>query len=223
MSALRAVAFDVGEVLIDETRIWARWARRLGVTELAFMGVLGGVAALGRSHRDAFQIIHPGLDVEEEMRRWAADEPDGLRNHFDADDLYPDVRPVFDALQDLGVQVIIAGNQPEEAGLALRRMDFGVEHILISDEIGVSKPDPRFFAWVCEAARATPDQVMYVGDRVDNDVRPAAAAGLIPVQIRRGPWGYLQRSWPDASLARYLVDDLHGVVDAVRNERGERR
>ena len=219
MSALRAVAFDVGEVLIDETRIWSRWAHRLGVTELAFMGVLGGVAALGRSHRDAFQLIRPGLDVEAEMRQWARDQPGSLRNHFDGDDLYPDVRPAFAALADLRLEVIIAGNQPVEAGAALRAMNLGVEHILISDEIGISKPDPAFFTRVCEVAGAKPSHVMYVGDRVDNDVRPAVAAGLVTVHLRRGPWGYLQRTWPDAALASYQADDLDGVVAAARTQR----
>ena len=28
---IKAVVFDVGETLIDETRIWSRWADRLGV------------------------------------------------------------------------------------------------------------------------------------------------------------------------------------------------
>ena len=38
---VRAVVFDVGENLIDETRIWTRWAERLGVPALTFLGVLG--------------------------------------------------------------------------------------------------------------------------------------------------------------------------------------
>lgn len=217
------MAFDVGETLIDETRLWARWADRLDVPALTFMGVLGGVAALGRSHRDAFQIIRPGIDVEAEMVAWAADEPNSLRNNFDADDLYPDVRPAFADLRDLGVQVIIAGNQPVQAGAALAAMDLGADAMLISDEIGIHKPDPAFFAKVCEVAGAQPHQVMYVGDRVDNDVRPAAAAGLISVLIRRGPWGYLQASWPDASQADFVVDDLFDVVQITRNLIDERR
>lgn len=223
MSELRAVAFDVGEVLIDETRIWSRWADRLGVPRLTFMGVLGGVAALGRSHRDAFQIIRPGIDVQAEMDSWAADEPHDLRNHFDANDLYPDVRRAFADLHDLGLQVIIAGNQPVEAGAALEAMDLGADAMLISDEIGIQKPDPAFFARVCEVAEAQPDQVIYVGDRVDNDVRPAAAAGMVAVHLRRGPWGYLQATWPDAAQAAYRVDDLTGVVDVARGLLDRRR
>ena len=40
------------------------------------------------------------------------------------------------------------------------------------------------------------DELAYVGDRVDNDVLPAAAAGLVAVHVRRGPWGRLQRTPP---------------------------
>ena len=35
------VVFDVGEVLIDETRVWAIWAGLLGVSPLTFAAVLG--------------------------------------------------------------------------------------------------------------------------------------------------------------------------------------
>ncbi len=35
-----------------------------------------------------------------------------------------------------------------------------------------------------------PSEVLYVGDRLDNDVLPAKSAGMQAVLIRRGPWGY---------------------------------
>jgi FMN phosphatase YigB (HAD superfamily) len=54
--------------------------------------------------------------------------------------------------------------------------------------------------------------VAYVGDRVDNDVIPAAAAGLVAVHVRRGPWGSLQRTPPAASLA---VDHLASLPEAL--------
>jgi FMN phosphatase YigB (HAD superfamily) len=33
--------------------------------------------------------------------------------------------------------------------------------------------------------------VLYVGDRLDNDIRPAQDAGISAALIRRGPWGYI--------------------------------
>ena len=36
-----------------------------------------------------------------------------------------------------------------------------------------------------------------LGDRVDNDVKPAKAAGLHPIYLRRGPWGFISAEHPD--------------------------
>jgi FMN phosphatase YigB (HAD superfamily) len=50
-----------------------------------------------------------------------------------------------------------------------------------------------------------------VGDRVDNDVAPAIAAGMTGVHIRRGPWGYLQEPPADAIRIASL-DELPEVL-----------
>jgi FMN phosphatase YigB (HAD superfamily) len=68
----------------------------------------------------------------------------------------------------------------------------------MSEEMAVAKPEPAFFARALELMGAPdPADVAYVGDRLDNDVRPAAAAGMRAVWIRRGPWGVIQRLAPD--------------------------
>lgn len=204
---VRAVVFDVGETLIDETRIWTRWAERLGVPALTFLGVLGGCAALDQPHRRAFELVRPDVDLPAEIERWARDDPDGLRENFDADDLYPDVREALSALRAAGLVVVIAGNQPPQARAAIEAMDLPVDAIRTSDEWGVQKPDPRFFAKVAELSGVPAAEIAYVGDRLDNDVLPAADAGMVPVLIRRGPWGYLHAERPEASRAT-VVDSL---------------
>jgi FMN phosphatase YigB (HAD superfamily) len=50
-----------------------------------------------------------------------------------------------------------------------------------------------------------------VGDRVDNDVAPAKAVGMVAVHIRRGPWGYLQ----DSALADLRLTSLATLPDAL--------
>ena len=204
---VRAVVFDVGETLIDETRIWTRWADRLGVPALTFLGVLGGCAALDLPHRYAFELVRPGIDLDAEIAQWAADDPDGLRENFDADDLYPDVRPALTALRDAGLGVVVAGNQPPQARAALEAMDLPVDAIRTSDEWGIQKPDHGFFTKVAELAGMPASDIAYVGDRLDNDVLPAADAGMLPVLIRRGPWGYLHADRPDAARAT-IIDSL---------------
>lgn len=53
MTPMRAVFFDVGETLIDETRMWAEWAWWLGVPCFTFFALLGslieGASNTGRS------------------------------------------------------------------------------------------------------------------------------------------------------------------------------
>ena len=39
----RAVVFDVGETLIDESRLWGAWAEWLGVPPFTFFVALGTV------------------------------------------------------------------------------------------------------------------------------------------------------------------------------------
>lgn len=212
---VRALVFDVGETLIDETRIWSRWADRLGVTRFTMLGVLGGMAALDRSFEDAFRLLRPGFEVEAEQEAWKRDDPDGLRVDFDADDLYPDVRPALAALRDLGHELIIAGNQPPQARDALVAMDLPVDAIHTSDGWGVAKPAPEFFAKVVAVSGREPGEILYVGDRLDNDVLPARAAGMRTALIRRGPWGHLHAERPQAAEADHVVDDLHALVAAL--------
>ncbi|MCP2354141.1 HAD superfamily hydrolase (TIGR01549 family) [Nonomuraea thailandensis] len=212
---IKAVVFDVGETLIDETRIWSRWAERLGVSHFVLMGALGGMAALDRPHGDAFRLIRPGFDLETEEAAWERDDPRGLRNHFDADDLYPDVREALSAIRAAGHQVIIAGNQPRRAYDALVAMDLPADSVHTSEGWGVSKPEAGFFAKVAAVAGREPAEILYVGDRLDNDVLPAAAAGMRTALLRRGPWGYLHAERQEAQAADVIVDDLHALLPAL--------
>jgi FMN phosphatase YigB (HAD superfamily) len=53
--------------------------------------------------------------------------------------------------------------------------------------------------------------IAYVGDRADNDVGPAIAAGMVGVHIRRGPWGHLQEP-PDGAIRITSLDELPGAL-----------
>jgi FMN phosphatase YigB (HAD superfamily) len=52
-----------------------------------------------------------------------------------------------------------------------------------------------FFDKIIEAVEGmAPQEIAYVGDRLDNDVIPAIRAGMIGVFLRRGPWAVIQSS-----------------------------
>src|SRR5262249_59853466 len=49
---LRAIFFDVGETLVDETEVWGGWADWLGVPRLTFFAAMGAVLARGSDGLD---------------------------------------------------------------------------------------------------------------------------------------------------------------------------
>jgi FMN phosphatase YigB (HAD superfamily) len=212
--------FDIGETLVDETRIWSDWADWLGVPRLTFLGALGGIIARDGSHLDVFELFRPGLDVRAEMRRRAAA---GRLDDIGPGDLYPDVRPALDALAAAGYRLGIAGNQPARAGPAMAALDLPVEMLGVSATWGVTKPDPAFFARISSDLDLPPADIAYVGDRVDNDVEPAAGAGMRAIWIRRGPWAWIQSGTGVPTAAAAAIDSLGELPRLLRREAVERR
>ncbi len=169
-------------MLVDETRVWQGWAEHLSVPYATLWDALREDIAQGLSHRHTMQRLAPGHDIMAIRRaRLAQDAP--LEG-----DLYPDVRPAFAALRARGWRIGIAGNQPLEAGPALESLELGADFIATSAGWGVQKPDPRFFEKVIAHCAVAPGAITYVGDRVDNDILPAQAAGLRPAYVPRGLW-----------------------------------
>src|SRR5579863_10346652 len=113
-------------------------------------------------------------------------------------------RPGFDlaaALRDMGVWVGVAGNQTSRAGGILRKLDLPADMIATSDDWGAVKPDAAFFRELLSATPWEAREIVYVGDRLDNDLKPAKAAGMRTAFIRRGPWGYILEGHPDMADA----------------------
>ena len=192
---MRAVFFDVGETLIDESAMWERAADAAGVPRFTLMGVLGGLAARGEHHSRAWEI----LDVERPVTTW---EPA---------DFYADALPCLSGLRRRGILVGAAGNVPAGSEEPLR------EHV---DLLGssalwrVEKPAREFFDRLVAEAELDPPEIAYVGDRVDNDVVPALAAGMVAVHIRRGPWGHLHEP-PAAAIQIDSLDELPEALALV--------
>lgn len=203
---VRLVAFDVGEVLVDETRLWGEWADWLGVSRLAFGAALGAVIADGRHHLDAFELLRPGFDIAAARRARAA--PDWWLR-LERPDLYPDALPCLRRLRASGYRVAIAGNQTREAVAALRRLGVEADLFGSAEEWRLEKPSPQFFARLVAEAGVPANEMAYVGDRVDNDVVPAKHAGMVSVFLRRGPWGVIRAQRAEAGAADLTIENLN--------------
>ena len=219
----RWVVLDVGETIIDETRVWSIWADMLGIPRLTFLAGFGAVLARGGEHRDVFELFN----VADWRTAWP--EHEAIYGGFQVDDVYPDAIPAMDALRGRGYRVAVIGNQPTSRTAELRRIGVEAEVMAMSAEMGIAKPSQQFFERVLELLGSPPaSSVAYVGDRVDNDVLPAVVAGMRAVWIRRGPWGYIERL-PEgvhpalivaslAELAERIDDAWSGLLEAEASD-----
>src|SRR4029079_13256442 len=128
-----------------------------------------------------------GFDLAAE---WAAREAAGTPETYGEADLYPDARPTMAALREAGYLVVIAANQTARSHHILESLNLPVDLVTTSAMWGdLEKPDPDFFTQVIEVCDTlsrtlgrgpveSAGHVCYVGDRLDNDMRPAWDAGL---------------------------------------------
>jgi len=210
---IRSVFFDVGETIVDESREYGTWADWLGVPRHTFSAVFGAAIARGLDYREVFQVFQPGFDLGvERERRTAAGQPES----FSEENLYTDARPCLETLRAEGLLVGLAGNQTARAETILRALDLPVDLIGTSDGWGVEKPSTAFFDRVVTEAGCAAGEVLYVGDRLDNDIRPAQAVGLATALIRRGPWGHIVEDTAVASRCLFHLDSLAELPELVR-------
>lgn len=213
MDRIRAVFFDVGETLVDESREYGVWADWLGVPRHTFSAVFGAVVAAGRDHRETFSCFRLGFDLRaERVARAEAGRPE----RYGSEDLYPDAVPCLAALRDMGLRVGVAGNQPRESEGFLRSLDLPVDVVGTSGMWGVEKPSSAFFARVIEEAGCAAASVLYVGDRIDNDMIPAQDAGLATCFVRRGPWGRLVGDAGVEARCLFSLDSLESLPSMIR-------
>jgi HAD superfamily hydrolase (TIGR01549 family) len=207
---IKAVVFDVGETLVDDTRFWRSWADWLGIPSHTMSALVGAVTVLGRDNADAIHLARPGVDLHAE---YEAREAAGLGEHLEESDLYPDVRPTLAALRDHGVWIGVAGNQTVRAGELLRALGLPADAIATSGEWGIAKPSPAFYSRLIEWVGLLPKEILYVGDHPQNDVIAAKKAGLQAALIRRGPWGHF---WFDETAVSEAADlKIESLMDLL--------
>jgi FMN phosphatase YigB (HAD superfamily) len=212
---MRAVFFDIGETLINETRAWSRLADWVGVPHMTLFGLLGAFIAERRDHREVFDVLRPDLGWKGIVAGYSQEPDRGIRS----EDLYPDVAACLHALRKEGYFIGIAGNQPVESESQMRAMNLPADLVATSQGWGIKKPDPAFFARIIRESGFAPHDIAYVGDRVDNDVAPAAAAGMTAIHLVRGAWGYVQQNWPEAAQAHAQIrslEELPGVLARLK-------
>lgn len=132
-----------------------------------------------------------------------------FRTRAETTPVYDDVRPTLEALRQRGFTLVAASNG--NLDLSVPGLDRYFDSSLFAADAEYLKPDPRFFEQAIVLAGGTPARAVAVGDRLENDYRPALAAGLHAVLIDR------DGAVDDRSIRRIdALTDLLAMVELAR-------
>lgn len=105
-----------------------------------------------------------------------------LKHRFEDIELYDDVAPALDELAPhFNLGLVSNGNSyPERCGLEGR---FGF--VVFAQDVRIEKPDRRIFHIAAKRARCPLEQMVHVGDSLEDDVAGAGEAGAHTVWLNR--------------------------------------
>ncbi len=133
---------------------------------------------------------------------------------------YPDVVDLLADLAKTGVIVgIITAGPAIKQAEKIVRLKIGQyltpDAIFISDQMAISKPNPKLYQRSCRLAGVKPQEAMYVGDNPPNDIDPPKSIGMIAVLNRRsGKYSKLApKTPPDYEISNF--EDLRKILKSV--------
>ncbi|MFI7514130.1 HAD family hydrolase [Micromonospora echinofusca] len=150
--------------------------------------------------RDRYRLRIPSIDLVEELH-------DCVVADVRLDPLVACALRIADGAGWTPVVVSNGAVRQQEAVIRRTGLNRFVADWVISEEVGVSKPNPRIFALAARRVRLPLRGAWVVGDGPEVDIGGAAAVGLPSVWLHRG------RSWVDSRFAPTRTAD--GVIAAV--------
>ncbi|MEU5908768.1 HAD family hydrolase [Micromonospora sp. NPDC047527] len=205
---------DLDNTLLDRAGPFRRWGER-------FLDGIGAPPAdidwlisldadgltdrwdLADAIRDRYELRIPSIDLVEELH-------DGVVEQTRLDSLTACALRIADDAGWVPVVVCNGTVRVEDAKIRRTGLDRYVADWVISEEAGVSKPNPRIFALAAQRVRMPLRGAWVVGDSPEADIGGAAAVGLPSVWLHRG------RTWSDVRFApSRTVDGLIAAVATV--------
>ncbi len=213
MMAIRAIGFDLDDTLCVYMPI-AVQARRQAFAELVqpLLGV--DIETIDRAYRQAFWQMMEEIRQEpwrsrylrsgeptrtETMRRMLSllgVVPDGLAEQLSARylqlresqlQLFEDTLPVLDALRERYRLFLITNGPAQEQRRELRLLGLEpyFDPVAIEGELGIGKPDPAIFQFVQERLSVAPEQILFIGNSWEQDVKGALSVGWHTAWLNR--------------------------------------
>jgi putative hydrolase of the HAD superfamily len=211
-----AVLFDLDNTLYDRDKVFAAWANwfvrdRLGLVnqfeiekEVDFIVRQDGhgIAPLEdrlRGLKARYSVLtEPLAEFMDAYRRQLLDSLPPLDDETNI---------LLDALEAGGVPCGIVTNGAPSQLDKIRKLglDTRASVVLVSEILGVRKPDPEIFLAAAKQIGIAPCEILFVGDHPAADIGGALGAGMQAAWLRRG------REWPQELSDRapnYIINSL---------------
>jgi HAD superfamily hydrolase (TIGR01549 family) len=219
LSHIRWVFFDLGNTLIDEKRAIDD---RIGQIRRVLFG-LGkqvSVEAVEEAFEQASAEFAPRL-ITRALEKLLSDPANRalvlqqVRYRKDLEAPYPGAREL---LAQLAAQYRIGVIANQSMGTEQRLQVYGLAPFLAlclsSAEIGLAKPDPALFRLALERVGCKPCQAVMVGDRLDNDIRPAKLLGWRTIRVLQG-FARVQSARDEDEEPDFTVGHLERIRDIL--------
>lgn len=122
---------------------------------------------------------------------------------------------LLDALRDHSRLGIVTNNSTAEQIEKLRALDIAkyFDTVVISEDVGVTKPDPKIFSIALERIGATAHETVFIGDNWTNDIVGAFNAGMTAVWLDQNETpasaDMTGHKWPEKPVNASVCDIGH--------------
>jgi epoxide hydrolase-like predicted phosphatase len=184
---IRAVFWDIGGVIV-RTHDWSgrfRWEKQIGLQpheleRIVFSSQMGNRAALGKASTDdvwTWVLNHLGLPE--------GDRHSLQRDFFDGDKVDEELVAFIRSLRPTYLTGVISNAWPEVRHWLENewRIADAFDDIVLSAEVGMTKPDPRIFHLALDGLEATPNESVFIDD-FDENVKAAREVGMHAILFR---------------------------------------
>jgi putative hydrolase of the HAD superfamily len=211
--SLNNAASHVGRTCFEDPELGARAAQAyVRALEQFWVGLKGSAvtsSVTGMRARVWTEALSdfPGLPADYGARCAAAYDR-YRREHFV---LWDGVRELLTDLRNRGSRLGLLTNgftETHQEKIELLGLRPYFDTIIISDEVGMIKPDPNVFLLTCKRLSVDPQRTTMVGDRFDKDVAGAQAVGMKTLWVNvRGELPHNDHVVPDVTVGSFPEAD----------------
>jgi putative hydrolase of the HAD superfamily len=112
----------------------------------------------------------------------------------------------------LSKAIVTNGNaRQQNAKIDKLRLRNYFKHIFISEEIGMSKPNPEIFEYVCNTLNVKPEQCIFIGDSLYYDVLGSSKFGMKTIWLN-----HLGESASEKLVNVEIFDSVENIIKRIK-------